>query len=187
ELYLRCLAKDPADRPTAASAAKLLAPFARGTGAELVPAESPVVRLATDAYRPAVSHAGRRRTADRRVLPAVFSLAALAAVFALVFGTAHAIMDGKATASRGSGVPAASPSTMPNAGVGASASPSTEMASPMPTMANVVMPSVSASMTMSQFAFPSASAPVMGTLIQVAFPAPGADPIGYLQALATQI
>jgi len=187
ELYLGCLAKDPADRPTAASAAQLLAPFARGTGTELVLAGSPVVRLAADAYRPAVSHAGRRSPADRRVLPAVFSLVALAAIFALVFGTAHAIMDGKATASRGQAAPAASPSTMPKAGVGASASPSTETVSPTPTMANAAMPSMSASAAMSQFAFPSASAPMMGTLIQVAFPAPGTDPIGYLQALAAQI
>ena len=181
DLYLSCLAKDPAYRPTAANAAQLLAPFARGTGTGLAVAESPVVRLATDTSRPAVSHAGRRRPVDRRVLPAVFSLVALAAVLALIFGTAHAIMDGKATASRGSGAPAATPSTMP--------SPSAVTPSSTPTMADVVLPSQSApaSSDMSQFAFPSASAPVMNTVIQVAFPAPGADPIGYLQALVTQI
>jgi eukaryotic-like serine/threonine-protein kinase len=183
ELYLSCLAKDPAGRPTAAGAAQLLAPFARGTGTELVVAESPVVRLATDTLRPAVSHAGRRRPMDRRVLPAVFSLVALAAVFALIFGTAHATMDGKATASRGSGAPAATPSTMPSPGA------SDMTVSPAPTMANVMMPSLSApaSAGMSQLAFPSASAPTMSTFVQIAFPAPGADPIGYLQALIAQI
>jgi hypothetical protein len=49
--------------------------------------------------------------------------------------------------------------------------------------------SASASAPAPQFAFPSFSAtpPAMGALIQVAFPAPGTDPIGYLQALVTQI
>lgn len=180
ELYLGCLAKDPADRPTAAAAAQLLAPFARGTGTELVVAESPLVRSVVGASRPAVSHAGRRRPIDRRVLPAALALVALGAVFALIFGTAHAIMDGKATASNGSGAAAASPSAM--------ASPSVAMISPTPTMASVVLPSASASaVAMSQFAFPSASAPMMNPVSAVVFPAPGADPIGYLQALVTQI
>jgi hypothetical protein len=40
---------------------------------------------------------------------------------------------------------------------------------------------------MSPFASAPASAPMMSPLIQVAFPAPGSDPVGYLQALATQV
>jgi hypothetical protein len=192
EFYLSCLAKDPADRPSAAQAAALLAPFARGVAADLAEAETsvlPAMRSASDIARQAVSHAGRRRpVARRRVLPAALSLAALAVILGLVFGAAHEIMDGSPTASGGTGTSAMSP--------GATPSPSAAMASATPTtMANATLPSTAASASapssmpafMSPFASASASVPMMSPLIQVAFPAPGADPVGYLQALATQV
>ena len=192
--YLSCLAKDPADRPTAAQAAQLLAPFARGVAADLAEAETSVLPVmhssAISVVREAVSHAGRRRPIDRRrVLPAALSFAALAVIIGLVFGAAHEIMDGNATASNGTGTGTAAMSPA------ASPSPSAAMSSSTPTTANVTLPSVSASISVSvpasmsppAFAFPSASAPAMSPLIQVAFPAPAADPIGYLQALATQV
>lgn len=188
ELYVRALAKNPADRPTATQAAELLAPFARGVAADLAGADTsvtPVVRSSAVAVvRGNVSHAGRRRPIDRRkALPAALSLAALAVLLGLVFGAAHEIMDGNATASAGPGTAAMSPAATP--------SPSAAMASSTPTLANVALPSVSASASapasVAPSVFASASAPMMTTLIQVAFPPAGTDPIGYLQALATQV
>jgi serine/threonine-protein kinase len=193
ELYLGCLAKDPADRPTAVEAAQLLASYARGSAPDAAGAEAEtetftVVRTVDGPSRAVVSHAGRRRPINRRLLPAALVVSALGVVMALVFGVPHAIMDGDAMMSRQPGAVAASP--------GATQSPSAAAATatPMPTMANVVtLPGMSASASASapapQFAFPSFSAtpPAMGALIQVAFPAPGTDPIGYLQALVTQI
>ena len=190
ELYLSCLAKDSSDRPTAAQAAQLLAPFARVVAADLAGADTsvtPVARsTAVSVVRGAVSHAGRRRPIDRRaVLPAALSLAALTVLLGLVFGAAHEIMDGNTTASGGTGTAAMSPAATPSA--------SAATASSAPTMANVAAPSVSASAlasapaSMSPSALASASAPMMSPLIEVAFPPPGTDPIGYLQALATQV
>jgi hypothetical protein len=178
ELYLACLAKDPSERPTAEQALQLLAPHTHGTAADrsatadddatqLLPAVEAAAPL-PDAPRPAAKHGGNRVRLDRRVLlPVALLLAALGVVSALMLALARAIPSGTAAAAPG---------------ITATATTTVGTASTTPSVQSVILPSASipASASPSQSATPSPNS-------ALALPDPAADPLGYLQAVSTQI
>jgi serine/threonine-protein kinase len=183
EFYLACLAKDPAQRPTARQAAELLAPYARSEAAN--PAEPAGPAGPGNGSRAALvpGHAGLRRPVDRRrLMPVALLIAALGLVLALIAGLANAISGGGSAASRqpGGGLPT------PQQGPSSAADSATATATATDSASVPVSPSAAASAS----AQPSASAVprASGNLVLTpSLPDPATDPAGYLQAISAQV
>ena len=193
ELYARCLAKDPDQRPTADDVLEVLVPH------EPAPAERPEADDATqmlpafplaatdaagadagaaaDAPRPSGRHAGPSGALERRgLLPIGLLLGALAVIAALLVGLDQMTSGGTA---------GAAPATGPGAsGTATATNPDAAGASPTPSAGSIVLPSASASPSATRSASLAAATspgPLPG------LPDPGTDPIGYLQGVSAQI
>ena len=195
EFYLACLAKDPAQRPTAEQAAQALAPYAaasKSTDGQSLPTDTtqmlPVFAMTdatTDtvaglpsrsATRHGAGHAGPTRGIDRRrLLPVGLLLAALGVVALLMLGLSNMITGGGAPAAHGTSAASVAP--------GAAASATA-------TIASVILPSGSAVASTSPGASASPSASPSRPQATVAVPSlpdPSGNPLGYLQALSNQV
>lgn len=187
ELSQQCLAKNPAQRPTADDVLNLLAPYRRPRAAPERDA-GPATQLLTaftdvepgdDGPRAPARHAGPSGDFDRRkVLPVGLLLGALGVIAVLLIGL-NAMTSGNSTAGAAPFKSAVSP--------GASGTDSAG-ASPTSTVASIVLPSASA------FASASASAPASASPGASAssgplptLPDPASNPIGYLQGMSAQI
>jgi len=186
DLYARCLAKDPDQRPTAADILKVLVPHVHppapaappdtGDATQMLPAFPPAgddAEPAADAPRAPGRHAGPSAGPDRRrLLPIGLLLGALGVIAVLMVG-----LDQMTSGNSAGAAPTTGPGTS-----GTATSTDTAAASPTSTVGSIVLPSVSASPSASASPRASASAgPLPG------LPNPETDPIGYLQGMSAQI
>lgn len=208
QLYLCCLAKDPTERPTAAQAAEILAPYARRSAADLADSGASTPDADADAATallPVLAGVpdGAGQVADGGSDPGSGALAVVdsarpptshagrrrpldrrmlpaALLFAALFGVGAIVLGLAYTITDGTSASQAPGAGSPNA----TSSPTMTAASPT-TAPNVVLPSASSSA--SGTASASSSAPAMRPVAAVALPDPAADPIGYLQGVAAQV
>lgn len=205
EFYVACLAKDPAQRPTAEQAAETLAPYAPPPASASGPAAAdpdagrppqpddatqmlPILAFtdvaadaAADALPPrggARRHGGSSHGIDRRrLLPVGLLLAALVIIALLMLGLDHTISGGGTSATNATGTHSAAPTT-------AASATATVASVTLPSGSAVASPSARASSSPSPSASPS-SAPPSAAIPPL--PNPAGNPIGYLQALAGQV
>ena len=192
ELYRRCLAKDPNQRPTADDVVDVLVPRVQpadaaadpdtGDATQMLPAFPPpggddAEPAAADAPRAPRRHAGPPVGVDRRkLLPVGLLLGALGVIAALMVG-----LDQMTSGDNTGAAPARSP--------GMSATPTNADptgASPTASVGSIVLPSASA--TPSASASASASRGTATSPVALpGLPDPATDPIGYLQGMSAQI